>query len=269
LAVVPYVDHGLDEEDRPLRIPVDEPPRAGKLHVGAVLSPRVANTEDLFPLLGEPDVQLTWLTRNDLARQQDLLVLPGSKATVADLAFHVSTGMADSIVAAHARGAWVLGLCGGYQMLGTELRDDAGTEGGPRTWSGLGLLPVMTVFQPSKTTAPRTFDSEWPEAGHVLTGYEIHHGRTSGDVAALMVGTGAEVGAWGERVVGAYLHGLLASDGWRAAFLNRVRRHCGRPQLAVTIGDALDLRIQRWAAHVRSSFLPGAWERIRAAVSLR
>lgn len=257
----------MDEEDRPLRIPIDEPPRAGKLHVGAVLSPRVANTEDLFPLLGEPDVQLTWLTRNDLARHQDLLILPGSKATVADLAFHASTGMAESVVAGHARGAWVLGLCGGYQMLGTDLRDDAGTEGGPRTWSGLGLLPVVTVFGPSKTTATRTFWSEWPEAGHVLTGYEIHHGRTSGVVPPLIAGAGAEVGAWGERAVGAYLHGLLASDGWRAAFLNRVRRDHGRMQLAATTADALDLRIQRWAAHVRSSLVPGAWERILAAVS--
>lgn len=267
LSVVPYVDHGLDEEDRPLRIPVDEPVRAGKLHVGAVLSPRVANTEDLFPLLAEPDVQLTWLTRNDLIRQQDLVILPGSKATIGDLAFHASTGMAESVVAAHARGAWVLGLCGGYQMLGTDLRDDAGTEGGPRAWPGLGLLPVTTVFGPQKITGTHAFRSEWPEAGHVLTGYEIHHGRTAGGGRAVFAEGGADVGVWGERVVGAYLHGLFASDGWRAAFLNQVRRDRARLELPVTRGDTLELRIRRWASHLRASFRPGAWERVLAAVS--
>jgi adenosylcobyric acid synthase len=266
LAVVPHVEHGLDEEDRPLRIPLDEAPRPRQLHAGAILSPCVANTEDLFPLSGEPDVQLTWLTRPDLVPSQDLLVLPGSKATLGDLAHHTSTGMAEAVVAAHTRGAWVLGLCGGYQMLGTELRDDGGTEGGPRRWPGLGLLDVSTVFRAAKTTVNRVLRSEWPEPGHELAGYEIHHGRTAGAGVPLAAGCGAEVGVSGDRVVGAYLHGLLASDGWRAAFLNRVRRDRGFPERGVTVGDVLDLRLDRWAAHLRSSLLPGAWGRIVAAL---
>lgn len=267
LAVVPWIDHGLDEEDRPLRAPIDERPQPGKLHVGAVLGPRVSNTEDLFPLLAEPDVQLTWVTRPELAGEQDLLVLPGSKATLADLAHHASTGMAEAVVAAHAAGAWVLGLCGGYQMLGRALRDDAGTEGGPRAWDGLGLLPVTTVFRRSKTTATRTHRSAWPEAGYALAGYEIHHGETAGEVAPLVEGTGAEVGAFHDRAAGAYLHGLLASDAWRAAFLNRVRRDRGYAERPVTLADPLELRLERWAAHLRASLRPGAWERIVDAVS--
>ncbi len=180
LAVVPHLDHGLDEEDRPLRIPFDEAPRPGKLHVGAVLSPRASNTEDLFPLLAEPDVQLTWVTRPERAREQDLLVLPGSKATVGDLAYLTSAGMAEAVVEAHRRGAWVLGLCGGYQMLGAELVDEAGSEGGPARWPGMGLLPHRTVFRAAKVTEQRAYRSAWPETGHAVEGYENPPGSERG-----------------------------------------------------------------------------------------
>ncbi len=266
LGVIPHLDHGLDEEDRPLRIAVDKPPMPGRLHVGAVLSPRVSNTEDLFPLLAEGDVQLTWLTRPELAREQDLLVLPGSKATIADLAQHVSSGMAEAIVDAHRQGAWVLGLCGGYQMLGGELIDTAASEGGPARWSGLGLLPLRTTFRAAKVTELRNYCSAWPEPGHLLSGYEIHRGQSEGDGPALVQGRGAEIGQCGERVLGCYLHGLLACDGWRAAFLNRVRRDRGLPARATSCVSPADLRLQRWAEHVRESLRPGAWERILESV---
>jgi adenosylcobyric acid synthase len=267
LAVIPELDHGLDEEDRPLRVAVDDAPAPGKLHVGAVLGPRVSNTEDLFPLLAERDVQLTWVTRPERAREQDVLVVPGTKATIADLAHHASTGMAEAIVDAHRRGAWILGLCGGYQMLGRELLDEASSEGGPSRWTGLGLLPLRTTFRADKTTAVREHVSGWPERGHLLTGYEIHHGRSEGDGAALVQGSGAEVGLVGDRVVGSYLHGLLASDGWRAAFLNHVRRGRGLPERPATRVDPIDLRLQRWADHVRDHLRPGAWERIMGAMT--
>lgn len=264
LGVIPHVEHGLDEEDRPLRVPVDEAPQPGRLHVGAVLSPRVSNTEDLWPLLAEPDAQLTWVTRPERALAQDLLVLPGSKATVADLAVHASTGMAAAVVEAHQRGAWVLGLCGGYQMMGRELCDDAGTEGGPSVWNGLGLLPVGTAFLPAKTTRQGAWASAWPAPGHTLAGYEIHHGETSGVGTELVSGGGAEIGLVGERAVGSYLHGLLQSDGWRGAFLNEVRRARGLPTQAPRRADPLDDRLSRWAAHLRDHLRPGAWERIVA-----
>jgi adenosylcobyric acid synthase len=262
LAVVPHLDHGLDEEDRPLRVPVDQAPLEGKLHVGAVLSPRVSNTEDLDPLLAEPEIQLTWVSRPASARAQDLLILPGSKATVADLAHHASTGMAEALREAHRGGAWVLGLCGGYQMLGAELSDEAGTEGSAPRWPGLGLLPHRTVFRASKTTRVQRYTSGWPEAGHPLSGYEIHHGQSEGGGLPLVQEGGAEVGLRGERVAGCYLHGLLASDGWRAAFLNQVRRDRGLPTRPVSRSDPLDVRLQRWAAHVRGHLRPGAWERL-------
>jgi adenosylcobyric acid synthase len=267
LAVIPHVDHGVDEEDRPLRVPVDAAPQAGRLRVGALLSPRVSNTEDLFPLLAEEDVQLTWLTRPALALDQHLLVLPGSKGTVADLAHHASTGIAEAVRAAHRAGAWVLGLCGGYQMLGRELVDAAGTEGGPPRWDGLGLLPHRTVFEAAKATRPADYLSAWPEAGHPLRGYEIHHGVSAGAGAPLVQGKGAEVGLHGERVAGAYLHGLLASDAWRAAFLGEVRRTHGLPARPPSRLEPLEHRLRRWADTVRASLRPGAWERVLGCVA--
>ncbi|GLH73476.1 cobyric acid synthase [Geothrix limicola] len=268
LAVVPHLDHALDEEDRPFRIPVDAAAPAGTLKVGALLSPRVSNTEDLAPLLAEPDLYLTWITDPRRALEQDLLILPGSKATVADLAHHASTGLAEAVRQAHARGAWILGLCGGYQMLGQSLLDEAGTEGGPASWPGLGLLPTRTVFRTEKATRPSDFESLWPEAGHALSGYEIHHGQTelvNAGGSPLLMDIGAEAGWHGERALGSYLHGLLGNDAWRAALLNQIRSSRGLPTRAVSVADPLENRIQRWAEHLRRSLRPGAWERLLAA----
>jgi len=270
LAVIPYLDHNLDEEDRPFRIPIDAAPLPGRLHVGALLYPRVSNTEDLAPLLAEPDIQLTWITDPSLARQQDLLVLPGSKATVGDFTHLVASGMTEALGSAHAGGSWLLGLCGGYQMLGEELLDEAHTEGGPRRWPGLGLLPLRTIFHRTKQTQTQAFLSAWPEPGHPLAGYEIHHGSTEtigSEGEALALGAGPEAGWRLGRAAGSYLHGLLAGDAWRAAFLNEVRRDRGLPSQPVRCADPLELRLQRWADHVRASLRPGAWERILGAAN--
>ena len=270
LAVLPWMEHALDEEDRPIRIPVDQPLAPGKLNVGAILSPRVANTEDLAPLLAEPDLHLTWITDPALARRQDLLILPGSKATLGDLAHHGATGMAEAVRAAHAGGAWVLGLCGGYQMLGETLEDPLGGEGGPSRWQGLGLLPLDTRFATAKTTEDRSYTSLWPEPGHGLHGYEIHQGQSLARGGQPLVAEGGgELGLWAARAVGAYLHGLLQSDGWRSAFLNQVRRDRGLPAQQPQAADPLELRIRRWADHVRDHLRPGAWARLLDQVSQR
>jgi len=268
LAVLPWLDHGLDEEDRAIRIPIDEPPAPGRLNVGALLSPRVANTEDLAPLLAEPDLHLTWLTDPALARAQDLLVLPGTKATLGDLAHLSATGMAGAVLDAHRAGAWVLGLCGGYQMLGETLEDPLGFEGGGARWDGLGLLPLATRFEAAKTTGVRRFTSAWPEPGHALEGYEIHHGRSlARGGEPLVAEAGGEVGLAGTRAAGCYLHGLLASDPWRAAFLNRVRRDRGLAEQPCRSADPLELRLRRWAGHLQANLRPGAWERLLEAAT--
>jgi len=268
LAVLPHLDHGLDEEDRPIRIPLDQAPEPGRLHVGALLSPRVANTEDLAPLLSEPDLQLTWLTDPGRVPAQDLLILPGSKATIADLAQHAASGMAEAVRQAASQGVWTLGLCAGYQMLGRTLHDEAGSEGGPRLWPGLDLLPVATLFRAAKRTTLSRCTSAWPEPGHALAGYEIHQGRTESlgpEGEPLTLDGGAELGWRRGRACGSYLHGLLASDPWRAAFLNTVRADRGLALQPVRQADPMEARLDRWAAHLKAHLRPGAWDRLLAA----
>lgn len=267
LALLPHLEHGLDEEDRPFRIPVDQRGLEGKLKVGAVLYPRVSNTEDLAPLLAEPDLHLTWVTDPALARDMDLLVLPGSKATVGDLVQLTASGMAEALREAAARGAWLLGICGGYQMLGRELHDIGGSEGGPNDFPGLGLLPTATFFESQKLTRQAEAVSRWPEAGHALSGYEIHHGftRLSEELGEPLSTGGAMMGWRKDRITGSYLHGLLASNPWRAAFLNVVRKDLGFPPQPMRVADPLEARLDRWAAHLKAHLRPGAWERILAA----
>jgi len=166
-------------------------------------------------------------------------------------------------------GRWVLGLCGGYQMLGDQLDDQGGTEGGPGTWPGLGLLPIRTVFEPEKRTQQSRCVSAWPVAGRSLVGYEIHHGRSSatGGGEHLLLGAGTEMGWRQGRVVGCYLHGLLTDDEWRGAFLNAVRKDRGRPLQPVRVADPIDLRIDRWAQHLRRSFRGDTWSRLLSTVT--
>jgi len=260
LAVVPWLRHGLDEEDRPFSLPIDAPPVEGKLNVGVLLHSRVSNTEDLAPLLAEPDVHATWISRPAAMAGRQLYVLPGSKASIADLQQHTSLGLSEALREAHASGAWVLGLCGGYQMIGRELVDPHHTDGEVDRWPGLGLLDVRTTFLPEKALANLTFRSTWPARDLPLTGYEIHHGHTTGVGEPLVAGAGAEVGVVGPRAVGCYLHGLLREDAWRAAFLNRVRADAGLPEQPISKAEPAEIAIRRWTAHVRDSLRPGAWE---------
>lgn len=265
LGVIPWVRHDLDEEDRPFSLPIDAPPVPGKLNVGVLMHPRVSNTEDLAPLLAEPDVHATWVSRPGAFEGRHLLILPGTKATVADLQHHTAAGLTEALREAHGRGAWVLGLCGGYQMLGVELLDPEHTDGEVDAWPGLGLLPSRTVFRAGKVLNNTAVESLWPRAGLPLRGYEIHHGHTEGEGLPLVMGAGAEVGQRGERAVGCYLHGLLAEDAWRCTFLNEVRREAGLPEQPVMTSEPGEVALTRWARHVHDHLRPGAWERLMQA----
>jgi adenosylcobyric acid synthase len=250
-------------------LPIDAPPVAGAVNVAVVLHPRVANTDDLGPLLAEPDVVATWVTGAQGIAGRDLVILPGSKATVADLQHHASTGLAEAVRAGAASGAFVLGLCAGYQMLGRRLVDPDGTDGPPGLWPGLDLLPVETTFGPDKQLSTSHLTSAWPSAGEALSGYEIHRGITTavgaGTSAPLVTEGGAAVGVVSGRVVGCYLHGLLQADGWRRDYLNLVRAARALPPRGATVSDPLDLRIARWSRHVAAAFRGDAWARLLAA----
>jgi adenosylcobyric acid synthase len=192
------------------------------LHVVVPLLARIANFDDLDPLGHEPGVRLTFVRPGKpFPANADLVILPGSKATIADLRFLRAQGW-DVDLAAHVRrGGHVLGLCGGYQMLGRGISDPCGVEGPAGSEPGLGLLDVHTVLSPDKVTAPVT--GIHLATGEPIEGYEIHLGRTEGaDCARPVVRVhGDPNGAASPdgRVQGTYVHGLFASDRFRRAYL--------------------------------------------------
>lgn len=183
---------------------------------------RIANFDDLDPLAAEPGVDVVFVAPGQrLPADAQIIIIPGSKATLADLAMLRAQGWADDIAAHHARGGTVFGLCGGYQMLGRRIADPAGSEGAAGEAAGLGLLDVETVLAPRKIV--RLASGRSAHGGEPVRGYEIHIGRTFGpDCArpAFELGDGPDgaVSADG-KVWGTYLHGAFGSDAFRRAFL--------------------------------------------------
>ena len=225
LGVVPWYSqaHKLPAEDA-LDIASDTKPDA-TVRIAVPILPRIANFDDLDPLKLEPAVDLRMIPPGvPLPQDMDLIILPGSKATVADLAFVREQGWDIDLTAHVRRGGRVLGLCGGYQMLGRQIADPEGLEGSPGTVAGLGLLDVETILTPGKTV--RSVRA-WHEAsGTDVAAYEIHLGRTGGPDcrrAPFSVEGQAEgaVSANG-RVMGSYLHGLFTADAFRRAFLQQL-----------------------------------------------
>ena len=192
------------------------------LKIAVPMLRRIANFDDLDPLAAEPNVEILLIKPGDVIPADcDLVLLPGSKATIADLRFLRDQGWDIDIQAHYRRGGHVLGLCGGYQMLGNSISDPHGIEGAAETINGLGLLDIDTVLDHSKTlrqTKAVVMGSDIP-----VTGYEIHMGVSTGagrDRPFLSidgVGEGAMSADW--RVIGSYCHGLFASNEFRTAFL--------------------------------------------------
>ena len=207
-------------------------PSRGEGAVGAIkivvpLFSRIANFDDLDPLLAEPDVAVVKVPSGcALPGDADLVILPGSKATIADLAELRAEGWHIDIVAHLRRGGRVFGICGGYQMLGRRLEDPLGIEGAAGGAAGLGLLDVATEMTGDKALVEveaRHADSETE-----LRGYEMHIGRTQGPDRARPFArfadgrTDGAVSADG-RVAGCYLHGIFANDAFRHSFLAALR----------------------------------------------
>lgn len=231
--------------------------RAGKpgaIRVAVPVLARIANFDDLDPLIAEPDVEVTFVQAGSpLPGDADLVVLPGSKATLGDLAYLRSQGWDIDIGAHVRRGGWLLGLCGGYQMLGRRLCDPSGLEGPAGEAPGLGLLDVDTEIGAAKRLAE--ISGHDSASGAPVHGYEIHMGATDGPDCAhpmLQLGERREgaVSASG-RVMGCYLHGLFAADEFRRAFLSRLAgRAIGGIVFEAEIERILDTLADHLEAHL-------------------
>ncbi len=223
--VLPWTE-GLEldvEDSLGLSVPVAPVPAVGKdvLRVSVVRLPRLSNWTDVDALRTEPGVLVRFASTPEELADADLVVLPGSRATVSDLAWLRQRGLASAIGVRAAEGRPVLGICGGYQMLGTSITDDV--EGGAGTVDGLGLLPVTTSFGVDKVLArPAGRYGEHP----VTTAYEIHHGVITRHGADPLFTP--DEGCRRGPVLGTVWHGALESDGVRRALLAEVAAGTGR-----------------------------------------
>ncbi len=220
-----------------------------KLKIAALILPQIANFDDLDPLEAESNVDLTRLHPGSaLPGDTDLVILPGSKTTVAGLAALRESGF-DIDIAAHVRrGGTVLGLCGGYQMLGRTIADPGGIEGPAGTVPGLGLLDVETVLSSQKRlTHARGTTAD----GISFSGYEMHMGVTQGadcarPFAHLADGTPEGAVSRNGRVIGTYIHGLFADDQQRGAWLSRL----GAGPTTVAYDELVETTLDRLAKHL-------------------
>ena len=219
----------------------------GALHIACPMLSRIANFDDLDPLAAEPGLRLSMIPPGQaLPGDADLIILPGSKSTRGDLAFLRAQGWDIDLNAHLRRGGRVLGICGGYQMLGRMIHDPQGHDGAPGSDAGLGLLDVETHMAPDK----RLTRIEGLALGQPIDGYEIHMGRTSGpDCLRPFAHIPQPDGASSPdgRVSGTYLHGLFASDAFRAAWLARFGTDS-----ALDYGAGVEDVLDRLATHLET-----------------
>jgi adenosylcobyric acid synthase len=224
-----------------------------RLKIAVPVLPHIANFDDLDPLDAEPIVEIVRVRPGRaLPGDADLVILPGSKATIADLAALRDAGFDIDIAAHLRRGGTVLGLCGGYQMLGRTVHDPDGIEGPPGTAAGLGLLDVETTLSGEKRLEPvagATSD------GAPFAGYEMHMGVTEGADCARPFARLADGSAEGAvsadgRVIGTYIHGLFANDSQRSAWVKRFAPGGAAIAYDTLIEETLDKLAAHLAAHI-------------------
>ena len=209
LGVVPYFkDIHIEEEDSMELAGKQHSAVSGKVNVAVILLRHISNFTDFGMLERDPRVNLYYTNNVEEIGKADIIILPGTKSTIDDLYEIRRNGVAEAVWRAHKNGTTVLGICGGYQMMGMSVNDPDGVEGSTKRMPGLGLLPVDTVMENSKVTRQVTFSFRGLGG---CTGYEIHMGRTEGKCAALNTfSDGTTDGCFvDERTMGTYIHGIL------------------------------------------------------------
>jgi adenosylcobyric acid synthase len=296
LGVVPYLrDLDLPEEDslaldevlarqEAARLRAREDTAGPPLDIAVVRLPRIANFDEFAPLAAEPAVRLRYVERADDLGRPELAIIPGTKTTVADLDWLRSTGLAERLIGLAASGAPIVGICGGYQMLGRKIHDPHASESDRGTGDSLGLLPVETTFATVKRTVRvrgRLLPGHGLLAGaqhREIVAYEIHMGRSvvdagPGPLVRIQERSGEPtderdgvVSADG-LLTGTYLHGLFENDAARHALIDGL--HARRPARAVAAPDGSGPAIRRSLADDRAIQLDRLAATVRASLDLK
>ena len=273
LGIVPHIEKmGIDDEDSVSLEEKQAMPRTGDLRIAVIRTPKISNFTDFDCLAGEEDVALYYVQDAASLGTPDLIMLPGSKNTTEDLLYLRESGLEKAIKELRSKGVPVIGICGGYQMLGEAIMDPLHMESDHDSVRGLGLLPMKTTFSDKKLTSQVTVDCPGLDflgqciRGTSLRGYEIHMGQTefapdakhplritqkAGKECDRQEGLASEDGL----VFGTYVHGIFDNDEFRRGILNALRQRKGLEPLANTHNTEAEKQrsYNRLAAVVRES----------------
>jgi adenosylcobyric acid synthase len=253
LGVVPWFDQVFPAEDSLSLLDRPSESSNNEITIAVIRLPRISNFTDFDPLESEPSVTVKYVGLRDSLGYPDAVILPGSKTTIPDLVAMQRTGLAEAIQNYVSAGGTILGICGGYQMMGKVLADPEGVEGQEGRYKGLGLFPLKTVITGQKVARQRLVTSNFPQVGLPVAGYELHQGRShlaldpDPDTGKPMFQTlfdDANLGAVDvtQSVWGTYLHGIFDNGPWRRAWLNRLRQQRGLRSLPTGISNYREQR---------------------------
>ncbi|AFY99177.1 cobyric acid synthase CobQ [Calothrix sp. PCC 6303] len=250
LGVIPYMEQVFPAEDSLDLLERKPDKQNSDLNIAVVRLPRISNFTDFDPLESEPTVSVKYLSPKQDLGHPDAVILPGTKTTIPDLMLLQKSGMAEAIQHYAASGGTVLGICGGYQMLGQMIADPEGIEGQAGRYQGLNLLPIKTVITGQKIARQRQVTSHFPQMGLPVTGFEIHQGRSRIEIQgtdnqafqALFDDINLGLVDNCQSVWGTYLHGIFDNGPWRRAWLNRLRQQRGLKSLPTGVSNYREQR---------------------------
>lgn len=250
LGVIPWMPSLFPADDALSLFDQRRSPEKNDVQVSVLRLPRITNFTDFDPLEAEPSVTVRYLNLKGTLGHPDAVIIPGSKTTIADLIALHKSGMAEQLQDYVAAGGTVLGICGGYQMMGKVLADPEGIEGQEGRFPGLKLLPLKTVIAGQKVARQRQVTSHFPQDGLPVSGYEIHQGRTrvieEEAAGAIALFDDVNLGTVDphQAIWGTYLHGIFDNGPWRRAWLNRLRQQRGLRALPTGIANYREQREQ-------------------------
>lgn len=251
LGVIPWIDNLFPAEDSLSLMERRTSKTHSDINIAVIRLPRISNFTDFDPLEAEANVTVNYVNPQDTLGHPDAVILPGSKTTIADLMLLQKTGMAQAIQNYAAAGGTILGICGGFQMMGKIVADPEGLEGESGRYRGLELLPVKTVITSQKIARQRIVSSNYPQVGLPVSGYEIHQGRTrliqpeEGEILPykpLFDDASLGIVDLNQSVWGTYLHGIFDNGPWRRAWLNHLRQQRGLPSLPTGVSNYREQR---------------------------
>ncbi len=259
LGVLPWLDNSFPAEDSLSLLERSSVKASAELTIAVIRLPHISNFTDFDPLEAEPSVRVRYINPKEDLGYPDAVILPGTKTTIADMVALQRTGMAEAIQNYVYAGGTVLGICGGFQMMGEYIADPEGLEGQEGRFKGMNLMPIRTVITNRKIARQRDTSSNYPQAGLPIAGYELHQGRTqlvradggevasTNDMAALKFDFLFEDKSLGlvdtgQALWGTYLHGLFDNGPWRRAWLNCLRQQRGLGSLPTGISNYREQR---------------------------